>query len=1089
MIREREVAFKGDLKDINLADIFQTLAMNQQEGTLVISSGEKRTDIYFSKQGIRLLTTGGRKYPLIGELLLKKKKLSSVELDMALAKQRMTGELIGNVLVGMGAVTEQDIQDCVRKQIEEEIHEVFSWSGAKFEFIPGEPEAEFFDPARLGRPITFSVNEIIMEAARRVDEWEMIHQRIPYTNAIYAHREHEVAIPDVSYLGFSTNEIFQIAEFIDGRRTIEDIIEKASLGRFEVCKILAAFVDAGYIAKLDLQQTVEIADRLHKSGDRTSAIKIYRDALIDHPDDRWLRTKLAELYEKDDMKNEAAVEYAKVADSLAAQGKHDDAVSLFKKALELSPRNFSIKQKLYQYYLAQHKVDLAAEEGLFVARTYWRMNRLQEAVDVLKQILDLSPDSIEVREMLINVLIDQQQQASALEHYEIIATVFAKQGNREGLAETYRKILAIDKSRSDIRTRLNAILSKGRRRALGRGRKAVLTLALLLALIGGFVAFLGHREISARREIKALSSRLSVLEKDKQIHGLQADVEDRYKNLATDIESFKKKYRFTMLVASGGDADSLVWTVKRSLAQFEKARNQKGEKRVADNAEILVRAKQLDKEGEFDDAYLLYEKVDKELLVQEEKTEVETKIRYLLDYLNRAKRCVEVAQTAEKNQNYEEAYQKYRELLRDFPCAALTEQIKLPLLVDSEPRGADVIIDDKSYGTTPQVIRRSPDQVVQVIVRKEGYKKPLLRVVEPDSWQAVFKLQRTVLWAFQTDGYAGSAIALMGDKVLAGTRNGVLYCIDIEKGTEVWRFSAGGVFGCFQAAPRVMGNRIYAGSFDQNIYALDADSGESVWQFKLGSAIGSSPSAPDSDGRFYIGCSDHFVYCINPQERKEVWRYQTGNEVLSTPLVCGDTVYFGGSDNLFRAIDARTGQEIWSFQTDGPITSTPAISGDTVLFTCQDSSIYALSNKRTPGEKEKRLIWKYKTDSAILSSPVVSEGFVYFSSSDGKVHCLEVQATSGSEEAEPAAPREVWKFETKGPVTSSPAVYGGVVYVGSADCHLYALSASKGELLWKYLVNIVSQPGKQAETIGTPVVTDKYIVFSAPDSKIYCLFR
>ena len=35
--------------------------------------------------------------------------------------------------------------------------------------------------------------------------------------------------------------------------------------------------------------------------------------------------------------------------------------------------------------------------------------------------------------------------------------------------------------------------------------------------------------------------------------------------------------------------------------------------------------------------------------------------------------------------------------------------------------------------------------------------------------------------------------------------------------------------------------------------------------------------------------------------------------------------------------------------------------------------------------------------------------------------------------------------------SSSPAVVGGVVYVGSIDSYVYALSASTGNLLWIYL--------------------------------------
>jgi outer membrane protein assembly factor BamB/tetratricopeptide (TPR) repeat protein len=1088
-IREYKVAFKGDLKDINLADIFQTLAMNQQEGTLIITSGEKRTDIYFSKEGIRLLTTGGRKYPLIGELLLKKKKLTPVELDMALAKQKMTGELIGHALVDMKIVTEQDIEDCVRNQIEEEIHDVFSWAGAKFEFIPGEPKADFFDPAKLERPITFSANEIIMEAARRIDEWEMIRQRIPHMNAIYQVRDREAAIPDISPLGFTTEEIFQVSELVDGRKTVEDIVEKASLARFEVCKILAGFVDADYVVKLDLQQTAEIADKLYRSGDKTGAIKIYRDALVDYPDDTSVRTRLAQLYEKDEMKNEAALEYANVAENLIAQGSHREGLSLFKKALELSPRNFSIRQKLFKYYLSERELDLAAVEGLFVARTYWRMNRLDEATQTLQQIIDLVPENIEVRQMLINVLIDQQQHAAALEHYEIIAGMFAKQGNRDGLAETYRKILAIDKTRSDVRSKLTALLSKRRRRALVHGRKAVYALIMVLVLLGAVVMLLVRYELDARRGLESLSARLRILEKDRQEHeARRSDTEAGYRQLASDAEKFRRKYRFILLI-SGSKVDSILGTVKKRLAYFEDIRKQEADKEIAANVELYDKARQLDKEGNLDSAYLLYQKVDKGLLPQEQSIEAETRIRYLLNYLKRAKDIFEVAQAAEREQKYEEAFQNYRELLRNYSQASFVKEMKLPLLVDSEPCGADVIVDGKSYGPTPQVIKRSSQDAVNVRVRKKGYSEPDMREVEPASWRAFFKLQRTFLWTFETDGQVESAVAVSGDKVFAGTRNGVLHCIDMERGTRVWQFSPGGVFSCFPASPRASADRVYIGSLDQNIYAVDKDAGSLLWSIKLDSVVRSSPSVLDSQGRFCIGCSDHFLYCIDTLGKKVVWRFQTGKEVFSSPLLCGDTVYFGSDDHKCRAVDTESSTELWSFETDGPVNSTPSVSGDTVLFSSEDSLLYAFSAKRSLAEGEERLIWKYKTDGSAISSPVVSQGLVYFGSSDGKVYCLDLQGKVASEESTGRAASKVWEFKTDGPVTSTPAIADQVVYVGSQDGCLYALSATEGKLLWKYKVGTEPQTGKQAQILAGIVVADKHIIFPATDRKIYCFIK
>ena len=76
------------------------------------------------------------------------------------------------------------------------------------------------------------------------------------------------------------------------------------------------------------------------------------------------------------------------------------------------------------------------------------------------------------------------------------------------------------------------------------------------------------------------------------------------------------------------------------------------------------------------------------------------------------------------------------------------------------------------------------------------------------------------------------------------------------------------------------------------------------------------------------------------------------------------------------------------------------------------------------------------------SSPVLANGVVYYGSFDysGSALTGHVYALNASTGA------QLWSFETPGPVTSSPAVANGVVYVSSES--LYALNASTGALLW-----------------------------------------
>lgn len=70
-------------------------------------------------------------------------------------------------------------------------------------------------------------------------------------------------------------------------------------------------------------------------------------------------------------------------------------------------------------------------------------------------------------------------------------------------------------------------------------------------------------------------------------------------------------------------------------------------------------------------------------------------------------------------------------------------------------------------------------------------------------------------------------------------------------------------------------------------------------------------------------------------------------------------------------------------------------------------------------------IWSYDIGppsqfGSTLASPAVADGVVYIGSADGNVYAL--NAVNGT---------KVWSFETGNPVTSSPAISGGIVYVAA----------------------------------------------------------
>ena len=86
--------------------------------------------------------------------------------------------------------------------------------------------------------------------------------------------------------------------------------------------------------------------------------------------------------------------------------------------------------------------------------------------------------------------------------------------------------------------------------------------------------------------------------------------------------------------------------------------------------------------------------------------------------------------------------------------------------------------------------------------------------------------------------------------------------------------------------------------------------------------------------------------------------------------------------------------------------------------------------------------WSGTTGGAIASSPAVAGGIAYVGSSDAKLYAYD--ATTGAVR---------WSQSTGGEVLGSPAVAAGVVYTGSADTKLYAFDAVDGTPKWSRTVD------------------------------------
>jgi len=110
--------------------------------------------------------------------------------------------------------------------------------------------------------------------------------------------------------------------------------------------------------------------------------------------------------------------------------------------------------------------------------------------------------------------------------------------------------------------------------------------------------------------------------------------------------------------------------------------------------------------------------------------------------------------------------------------------------------------------------------------------------------------------------------------------------------------------------------------------------------------------------------------------------------------------------------------------------------------------------------------WSYRTGQVVDSSAAVVRGVVYVGSWNDDVYAL--SATTGV---------KLWSYKTGGTVESSPTVVNGVVYVGSGDDNVYALKATTGAKIWSH---------KTGNAVySSPTVVNGVVYVGSFDASIY----
>jgi outer membrane protein assembly factor BamB len=199
-----------------------------------------------------------------------------------------------------------------------------------------------------------------------------------------------------------------------------------------------------------------------------------------------------------------------------------------------------------------------------------------------------------------------------------------------------------------------------------------------------------------------------------------------------------------------------------------------------------------------------------------------------------------------------------------------------------------------------------------------------------------------------------------------------------------------------------VGDLLVVGSCNGKIRALDKKNGQVKWQYDIRKDGEQSQFHGDpliTDELLIIGTDGKIghVYAFERTTGAVRWKYQVNDRGVASDVIrLGQNVYFVTLGNELVCVALGTGNVKWSFHS--------GYAGSDDCLTC--------------------------------SSPAAAEGRVFFGGLDGFAYALDAQ--SG---------KLIWKRDLGAKVTTSAAIQGRDLYLGTGKHQLYRMNTDSGEVL------------------------------------------
>ncbi len=412
------MGFQGQLGSVQLADLFQTFAMNRQTGTLTVSETLGIVHIYFEQGQIALCSAPSQDgVPFLLGSLVRKGVIPQDQQAALVERLQSSREPLRDLIINTGFLTPADLDEVCNWCIEEVICPLFELEQAEFTFTDGDPLEELLGTEAIemgeGRVSTAA---LVMEATRRKDEWKHIRNIIPDSDVLYlVDNEGRANLRELD----TDPEMMRVLRYLDGRHSLDAIAEIIGASRFDTHTIVAQLVAAKVARPRSTEDVLSDALAMRDANELAKAKELLENALRQSRAPEILRP-LAETSAALGSSARAVELYLELIQKAQDEGDMAAALADLDVVLGISPDDPELHFDRAQIRAELGRLEEAAEGYVAAAQAFLGTKDIDRALDSCHRAKNLLPRAPEPHRYLAKAFLLDGQTDNAVVEYKAL---------------------------------------------------------------------------------------------------------------------------------------------------------------------------------------------------------------------------------------------------------------------------------------------------------------------------------------------------------------------------------------------------------------------------------------------------------------------------------------------------------------------------------------------------------------------------------------------------------------------------------------------------------------------------------------------